>query len=90
MVFFFFYEMLDEIGAFERIQHFVQHCKLHMLDEMFDLLKSAFMGTELTETIKHPWRLHLILMSLQMRTGWQIAKEITRLKLLLFLITLLG
>ena len=34
--------MLDEIGAFKRIQYFVQHCKFHMLDEMLDLLKSAF------------------------------------------------
>ena len=41
MIFFFFYEMLDEIGEFKRIQHFVQHRKFHMLDEMFDLFKSA-------------------------------------------------
>ena len=42
--FFFFYEMLDEIGAFKRIQHFFQHRKFQhcMLDEMFDLLNSAY------------------------------------------------
>ena len=31
-IFFFFYEMLDEIGAFKRIQQFVQHHKFRMLD----------------------------------------------------------
>ena len=40
MVFFFLYEMLDEIGAFKRIQYVVQHCKFHMLDEMLDPFKS--------------------------------------------------
>ena len=34
--------MLDEIGAFKRIQHFVQHRKFRMLDEMLDPFKSAF------------------------------------------------
>ena len=43
MFFFFFYEMLDEIGAFKRTQHFVQHRKFRMLDEMLDPFKSAFM-----------------------------------------------
>ena len=41
IIFFFFYEMLDEIGAFKRIQHFVQHRKFRMLDEMLDPFKSA-------------------------------------------------
>ena len=39
--FLFFYEMLDEIGAFKRIQNFVQHRKFRMLDEMVDPFKSA-------------------------------------------------
>ena len=38
---FFFYEMLDEIAAFKQIQHFAQHCKFRMLDEMLDPFKSA-------------------------------------------------
>ena len=42
MIFCFFHEQLDEIGAFKRIQYFVQHCKFHMLDEMLDPLKPAF------------------------------------------------
>ena len=41
MIFFFFYEMLDEIDAFKRIQHFVQHRKFRMLDEMLDPFKSV-------------------------------------------------
>ena len=41
IIFFFFYEMLDEIGAFKLIQHFVQHRKCHMLDEMLDTFRSA-------------------------------------------------
>ena len=41
MIFFFFYEMLDEIYAFQRIQHFVQHGNFRMLYEMFDPFKSA-------------------------------------------------
>lgn len=36
-------EILDEIGAFKRIQHSVQHHKFRMLNQMFDLFKSAFM-----------------------------------------------
>ena len=36
-----FYEILDEMSAFKRIKHFVQHCKFRMLDEMLDLFKSA-------------------------------------------------
>ena len=39
--FFLFYEMLDEIAAFERIQHFVHHSKFRILDEMLDPFKSA-------------------------------------------------
>ena len=38
---FFFYEMLDEIGAFKQIQQFAQHCKFRMLDEMLDPFKST-------------------------------------------------
>ena len=34
--------MLGEIGAFKRIQHFVQHNKLCMLDEMLDPFKLVF------------------------------------------------
>ena len=41
IIFFFFYELLDEIGAFKRIQYFVQHCRFRMLDEMLVPLKSA-------------------------------------------------
>ena len=33
MIFFFSYEVLDEIGAFKRIQHFVQHRKFRMLKQ---------------------------------------------------------
>ena len=40
MVAFFCYEMLDEIDAFKQIQHFVQHQKFCMLDEMLDPFKS--------------------------------------------------
>ena len=40
--FFFFYEILDEISALKRIQHFVQYCKFCMLNEMMGTLKSAF------------------------------------------------
>ena len=50
---FFFYEMLDEIGAFKRIQHFFRHRKFQhcMLDEMFDLLNSAYnLGQKCTNT----------------------------------------
>ena len=42
MVFFFFYEMLDEISAFKRIEYSVQHRKFSMLNEMLDPFKSAF------------------------------------------------
>ena len=52
MIFFFFYEMLDEIGAFKRIQYFVQHCKFRMLDERLDPLKSAFIQ-QTTKNSKH-------------------------------------
>ena len=38
MMFFFFYEMLGEIGAFKWIQHFVQHSKFRMLDEILTRL----------------------------------------------------
>ena len=41
MTFFFFYEMLDKIGALKRIQYFVQHRKFCMLNEMWDPFKSA-------------------------------------------------
>ena len=41
LIFFYFYEMLDEFGAFKRIQNFVRHCKFCMLDEMLDPFKSA-------------------------------------------------
>ena len=40
--FIFFYEMLYKIGAFKRIQHFVQYRKFRMLDEMLDAFESAF------------------------------------------------
>ena len=39
MIFFFFYEMLGEIGAIKRIQHFVQLSRFRMLDEMLDPFK---------------------------------------------------
>ena len=42
MILFFFYEMLYKIGAFKRIQHFVQYRKFRMLDEMLDAFESAF------------------------------------------------
>ena len=38
MSFYLFYEMLDEIGAFKRIQDSVQHRKFHMLNEKSDPL----------------------------------------------------
>ena len=41
MIFFFFYEMLNEIGAFKQIQNFVHHRKFRMLDEMLNPFKSA-------------------------------------------------
>ena len=41
MIFFLFYEILDETGAFKRIKDFVQHRKFRMLDEMLDLFKSV-------------------------------------------------
>ena len=52
---FFFYEMLDEIGAFKQIQHFAQHCKFRMLYEMLDPSKSA-----ITIFAKKPHRKYLI------------------------------
>ena len=41
MIFFFFYEMLNEIGVFKWIPYFFQHRKFRMLDEMLDRFKSA-------------------------------------------------
>ena len=34
--------MLDETGAFKQVQHFVQHRKFHILDEILDPFKSVF------------------------------------------------
>ena len=41
MIFFLFYEMLNEIGAFKRIQYLVQHWKFCMLGKMLDPFKSV-------------------------------------------------
>ena len=41
MVVFSFYEILDQIGSFKRIQHFVEHRKFCMFDDMLDPFKSA-------------------------------------------------
>ena len=41
MIFFFFYEMLNEIGVLKRIPYFFQHRKFRMLDEMLDRFKST-------------------------------------------------
>ena len=38
---FFFHEMLDEIGLLKRIQHFVQHRKFRMVDEMLNPFRSV-------------------------------------------------
>ena len=41
MTFFFFYEMLNKIGAFKRMQYFAQRCEFRMVDEMLEPFKSA-------------------------------------------------
>ena len=52
IIFFFFYEMLDEIDAFKRIQHFVHHRKFCHLDEMLDPFKSALRKGVLRNFVK--------------------------------------
>ena len=37
MIFFFFYKILNEIGAFKRIKHFVQHRKFRMMDALMQI-----------------------------------------------------
>ena len=42
MIFFFFYEMLDESSTFKQIPYSIQYRKFSMLNEMLDPFKSAF------------------------------------------------
>ena len=51
---FFFHEMLDEIGLLKRIQHFVQHRKFRMVDEMLNPFRSVL-------TLQNPYHYSILL-----------------------------